>query len=95
MIATSRSEAVRSGKGFNLFISNEDIDDIIKIVESPEESGLLIDGATETVKQEMMAPTAPSLIAPMASSLIQLMASLLINAITAKGQQDKFLPLLA
>ena len=28
------------------------MDDIIKIVKSPEKSGLLIDGATETVKHE-------------------------------------------
>ena len=45
--------AVRSGKGFTLFISNEDMDDIIKIVKSREDSGLLIYGATETVKHEI------------------------------------------
>ena len=63
------------------------MDDIIKIIESPEKSGLLIDGGTETVKHEikkqesgflgvMMAPMAASLIAPVASSLI--------NAISGK-----------
>ena len=31
-------------------ISNEDIDDTIKVVESIEKSGLLIDGAYETVR---------------------------------------------
>ena len=88
--------AVRAGKGFNLFISNKDMDDIIKIIESLENSGLLIDGASETVKYEiknqkgrflpaMMALMAASLIAPMASSLIQPVASSLINAMTAKG----------
>ena len=41
---------MRAGKGFILFISNEDIGDIIKIVESLEKSGLLIDGVTETAK---------------------------------------------
>ena len=40
----------RARKGFTLFISNEDIDNIIKIVESKEKSGLLTDGATVTVK---------------------------------------------
>ena len=45
----SEKGAVRAGKGFNLLISNEDMDDIIKIVESQEKSGLLIDGVTETV----------------------------------------------
>ena len=34
----------------NLFISNEDIDDIIKIEKSLEKSALLVDGATGTVK---------------------------------------------
>ena len=41
---------MRVGKGFTLFIQNEDMDDIITIVKSLEESGLLVDGATETVK---------------------------------------------
>ena len=41
--------AVRAGKVFALFISNEDIDDIIKLVESLEIPGLLTDGMTETV----------------------------------------------
>ena len=27
-----RQEAVRAGKGLNLFISNEDMDDVIKLV---------------------------------------------------------------
>ena len=73
--------AVRAERGFTLFISNEDMDDIIKIVETLEKSGLLIDGAIKTVKHErknqaggfcpaVVAPVAASLIAPMTSSLI-------------------------
>ena len=43
--------AVRVGRGFTLFISNEDTDGIIKIITILlEKSGLLIDGASETVK---------------------------------------------
>ena len=49
----SGKRAVRARKGFILFISNEDIDGIIKIVESLENSGLLIDSATETVNHEI------------------------------------------
>ena len=71
--------AVRAGRGFTLFISNEDMDVIIKIVESLEKSGLLIDVSTETVKHEikkqeggflgaMMAPMTASVIVPRASS---------------------------
>ena len=72
------------------------MNDIIKIVESLERSGLLIHGATETVKREikeqdsrflgaMMAPMAASLIARKASSLVKPVASSRINAISRKG----------
>ena len=87
--------ALKAGKGFTLFISNEDMDDIIKIKKSLEDSGLLVDGATETVKHEIkkqeggflgaMTPHIDaSLIAPTASSLIQPVTSPLINAIIGK-----------
>ena len=39
-------------KGFTLFISNEDKDDFIKIIKSSEDSGVLIDGVTQIVKDE-------------------------------------------
>ena len=72
------------------------MDDIIKIVESLEKLGLLIDGARETTKHEiknqegkflptMIAPMAASLITPIVSSLIQLVTPCLINAIFGKG----------
>ena len=35
-----------------LFISNEDMNDIIKIIKTLEDSSVLIDGVTETVKHE-------------------------------------------
>ena len=73
---------LRARKGFTLFTSNEGLNDIVKIVNSLEKSGLLINGATETVKHEiknhkggffgaMMVPMATSLIAPKAFSFIQ------------------------
>ena len=86
------------------------MDDIIKIVESLEKSGLLTDGATETVKHEikkqevgflgsMMATMAASMIAPMA--LIQPVASSLTSVMFGKGvttagnvQEGGFLSLL-
>ena len=43
----------RVEKGFILFISNEDMNDIIKIIKSLEDSGLLIDCITESVKLEI------------------------------------------
>ena len=45
--------AVRAGKGFTLFILNEDMTGIIKILKSLEDLGLLIDGVIETVNHEM------------------------------------------
>ena len=44
--------AVRAGKGFTLFMSNEDKNDIIKIVKSLEFLVVLIDGDTEAVTKE-------------------------------------------
>ena len=44
-------------KGFTLFISNEDVNDIIKIIKWLEDSGLLIDGVTKTVKGEIKKKT--------------------------------------
>ena len=41
----SERGAVREGKGFTLFISNIDRNDIVKITKSLEDSGVLIDGA--------------------------------------------------
>ena len=45
--------AVRAGKRFILFISNGDMNDIIKIIKSLEYSGVLIDGVSETVNDEI------------------------------------------
>ena len=42
-----------NGKGFTLFVLNEGVDDIIKIIKSLEDSGVLIDGFTETIKEEI------------------------------------------
>ena len=49
----SRKGAVRGGKEFILFIFSEDMGDIIKIIKSLEDSGVLIDRVTETVKHKI------------------------------------------
>ena len=41
------------GKGFTLFISIEDMNDIIKIIKSVENLSVLTDRVTETVKHEI------------------------------------------
>ena len=57
-VASSLIEAlihkkIRSGNHTTLITSNDDMNDILKIVKSLEDSGLLLDGATETVKNEV------------------------------------------
>ena len=42
-----------SGKGSTLFISNVDMNDIIKIIKSLEDWSISIDGVTKTVKHEI------------------------------------------
>ena len=49
---TSGKRAVRAGKWFTWFISKEDMNNIMKIIKSLKDSGVLIDGVTETVKYE-------------------------------------------
>ena len=44
---------VSAGKRFTLFILNEDMNDVIKIIKSLEDSNVLLDGITETVKHEI------------------------------------------
>ena len=66
--------------GFTLFILNEDMNDILKVIKSLEDSGVLIDGVTETVKQEIknleggflgafLTPLFASLVQPVFSSV--------------------------
>ena len=42
-----------SGNNITLIISNNEIEDHIKIVKSLEDSGLLLNGVTETVQNEI------------------------------------------
>ena len=50
--ATSGADVTRSGKGITLVISNEYIDNIIRIIKSLEQLERLIDGVSETVENE-------------------------------------------
>ena len=71
---TSGKGAVKAGERFTLFILNEDINDIIKIIKSLEDSNVLIDGITETVNHEIKKQGGrflPALLAPLAASLVQ------------------------
>ena len=100
----SEQGAVRAGKAFPLFVSNEDMDDIIKIVDSLEKSSLLIDGATtETVKKEASKQEGryiAAVVPLMNAALVQLLISSVVKGITGKGtnragnrQEGEFLEL--
>ena len=70
----SGTGAVRVGKGFILFISNEDVDDIIKIVKSLGNSGILIDRITKAVEHQIKKQEGGflgALLAPLAASVVQ------------------------
>ena len=49
----SVKEAARAEKIFTSFISDLNMINIIKIIKSLEDSGILIDGVTETVKHQI------------------------------------------
>ena len=86
---TSRKEAVRAGRELTLFISNEDIIDIIKFIKSLEDSSVLIDGATETVKHEIKKKQEDgflrALLRPLAASLVQPIISSVVKGISGRG----------
>ena len=67
-------EAIRAGKRFTLIISNEDMNNITKIIKSFKDSGLLIDWVTETVNLEIKKQDSGflwALLAPLVASLFQ------------------------
>ena len=85
---TSGKRVVRAEKGFNLFILNEDMDDIIRIINSLEDSRVLIDGITETVKNEIKKQEGgflDAVSAPLAASLVQPVISSVVKGITRRG----------
>ena len=64
-----------------LLISNEQVNVIMKIVKSLEESGLLIKGFSETIKTEVKGQKVGFL----SMLLSTLVASLLVSLLTGKG----------
>ena len=74
-----------SGNNTTLIISNKDMDDLIKIVKSLEDSGLLLKGVTESVQNEVKEQKGGFL----SMLLGTLGASLLGNLLTGKGVNKK------
>ena len=84
----SGKRAIRAGKRYTFFISNVDMNDIIKIIKSLEDSGVLIDGVTETVKHEIKKQEGgflDALLAPLAASLVQPVISSVVKGISGRG----------
>ena len=64
------------------------MNDIIKIIKSLEDSGVLIDGVTETVKDKIKKQEGSflgALLAPLAVSVVQAVISLLVKSISGRG----------
>ena len=53
----TRKGVVKTGKEFTLFVSNEDMNTVIRIIKSIEDSAVLIDGVTETTNQKKIKGT--------------------------------------
>ena len=53
---------VRAGKEITLVTSNEDIDDVIRIIKSLVNSGILLDRVSEIVKHEVKKPNVDFLV---------------------------------
>ena len=83
---------VRAEKGFTLFTSNGDMKDIIKIIKSLEDSGVLVDGVTEAVKHEIKKQGGRfvgAFLAPLVVSLVQPVISTVVKGISRRGVRRK------
>ena len=72
---------------YTLFISNEDMNDIIKIIGSLKDSSAQIDGVTRTVKHEIRQEEGrflEALLAPLVTSLVQPIISSVVKGINRK-----------
>ena len=80
--------AVRAGKGFTLFILNEDMNDIIKIIKLLEYSAVFIDRVTETVKHKIKKEKRGffrDFLVPLAFSIVQPVFSSVLKGISGRG----------
>ena len=71
-----------------IFLLNEDMNNIIKIIKSLEDSNVLIDGIAETVKHEIEKQEdgfLPALLIPLAASLGQSVISSVVKVISGRG----------
>ena len=79
---------MRAGRGFTLFVLNEYMNDIIKIIKPLEDWGVLTSGVTETVKHEIEKQEGgflKALLAALAVSIVQLVISSVGRCIRGRG----------
>ena len=79
---TSIQKIIYGSETTVLIIWNEEVDDIMKIAKSLEESGLLIQGISETFKNEAKEQKERTLLSVLLGTLA---ASILANALTGRG----------
>ena len=78
---------MRVGKGFTLFISNEDMNDIIRIIKSLEDLAVLIDEVNETEKREIKKEEGGfpgALLASLAGPIVKPVISLVVKGINVR-----------
>ena len=79
---------MRAEKEFTLFISNEDMNDMIKIIKSLEDSSVFIDGVTEAVKHEIRKQEdgfIGALLVPLAASIVRQVISSVVKGVSGRG----------
>ena len=85
--AASATDAVILGSGNHttLIISNDDMQDLLKIFKSLEDSGILLNGITETVKNEVKEQKSGFLSMLLGTLGASLLGDLLIETLSGRG----------
>ena len=73
-----------SGNNTTLIISNDEMDDILKVIKSLEDSGVLLKGVSETIQHEATEPRGGFL-----SMLLGTLGASLLGDILSKGLSGK------
>ena len=83
--ASINKKTLRSGNHTTLIISNDDVHDLSKIVKSLEDSGILFDGITKTVKNEVKEQKDVFLSMLLGTLGISLLGDLLTKNLSGRG----------
>ena len=83
--AAINKKILGSGNHTMLINSNDDMQDLLKIVKSLEDSGLLLDGITETVKNEVKEQKGGCLSMLLSSLGASLLSDLLAKNLSGRG----------